>query len=315
MTPGGDLRTDRRTGLLQAFGAYGIWGAFPIYIHALAPAGAWEVLAHRILWTLLLCLGVLAALGRLPGLLAALRRPRLLVGVAIAAVLIGINWLTYVIAVLGGRTHEAALGYFLNPLATVALGVLVLGERLRRLQWVAIAIGALAGVYLVAVAGSLPWVSAALAASFALYGLAKNKLGASLPALESLTAETIVLAPAAAVTVALLAGRHATTFTGHGWGHTILLVLAGAVTAAPLLLFAASARRIPLALIGLVQFCTPVIQLLLGVLVLGEHLPRERWVAFGIVWVALIVLSWDSVRALRSRRADAREAAGPVRPA
>lgn len=115
--------------------------------------------------------------------------------------------------------------------------------------------------------------------------------------------------------MALLAGRHATTFTGHGWGHTILLVLAGAVTAAPLLLFAASARRIPLALIGLVQFCTPVIQLLLGVLVLGEHLPRERWVAFGIVWVALIVLSWDSVRALRSRRADAREAAGPVRPA
>ncbi len=239
------------------------------------------------------------------------RRPRLGLGVTAAALLIAVNWVVYVAAVLGGRTTEAALGYFLNPLVTVALGVFVLRERLRPLQWVAVAIGGLAFVYLSIAAGAVPVIAITLAMSFGLYGLVKKKVGVSLQAMHSLTAETAVLAPIALVMLVVLTVRGDTTFTTEGAVHTGLLVAAGAATAAPLLLFAGAARRVPLVTIGLLQFITPVLQLLCGVLLLDEHLSRSRWIGFGIVWVALAVLTVDSLRNLPRRARTDLEAVAP----
>jgi chloramphenicol-sensitive protein RarD len=208
----------------------------------------------------------------------------------------------YVAAVISGQTTEAALGYFLNPIVTVALGVLVLRERLRPLQWAAVGIGAVAGVYLSAVGGQFPLIALSLAFSFAAYGLVKKKLGASLDAMHSLAAETAVLFPVAIVVLVVLGVSGDTTFTMDAPVHPALLLLAGVVTAVPLLLFAAAARRIPLTTVGLLQFITPVLQLLCGVLLLDEHMTRERWIGFGIVWVALLVLSVDMLANRPGRR-------------
>ncbi len=287
---------DERRGAAYGLLAYAIWGAFPLYFAALKPAGAWEILSHRILWTLLLCALVLLVRRDLRWSRQLWQRPRLGLGVTAAALLIAVNWVIYVAAVLNGKTTEAALGYFLNPLVTVALGVVVLRERLRTMQWVAVAIGALAGVYLSIAAGSVPLIAISLAMSFGLYGLVKKKVGASLEAMHSLAAETAVLAPIAVVMLVVLTSRGDTTFTTNGGWHTALLVAAGVATATPLLLFAAAARRIPLVTIGLLQFITPVLQLLCGVLLLDEHMSGTRWIGFGIVWIALAVLSFDSIR-------------------
>jgi chloramphenicol-sensitive protein RarD len=288
-------------GTLLGFAAYGIWGLFPLYFDALEPAGAWEILAHRILWTLVFCVIALLVVRDVDWIGPLVRRPRLVAGITIAGLLIATNWVVYVTAVITGHVSDAALGYFLNPIVTVALGVVVLRERLRRLQWVAVGIGLAAGVYLWATGGGVPVIALTLAASFALYGLTKKKLGATLPALHGLTIETLVLVPVAVVALVVVGRQGGLTFGGHGWAHTALLVGSGVATAVPLLFFAAAARRIPLVTIGLIQFITPVMQLLVGVLVLGEHMPRERWIGFAIVWLALIVLTVDSVLSLRRR--------------
>lgn len=293
MTP--DHNGELRRGTVFGFLAYAIWGVFPLYFHALRPAGAWEILAHRILWTLLLCAVVLLVRRDLSWTRQLLARPRLALGVAVAALLIGANWVIYVAAVLGGHTTEAALGYFLNPIVTVALGVVVLRERLRPLQWAAVGIGAVAGIYLSAVGGQFPLVALSLACSFAGYGLVKKKLGASLDAMHSLAAETAVLFRVAVVLLGFLVVRGETTFTLEPPLHPALLLAAGVVTAVPLLLFAAAARRIPLTTVGLLQFVTPVLQLLCGVLLLGEQMSTARWTGFGIVWVALLLLTVDSL--------------------
>ncbi|AKU17915.1 EamA family transporter RarD [Luteipulveratus mongoliensis] len=308
MTVSGTSETNR--GAAYGFLAYFLWGAMPLYFDALKPAGAWEILTHRVLWTVLLCGAGLAVWRRLGYLRELIARPRRLATVALASVLIATNWTIYVAAVVSGHATEAALGYFLNPLVTVALGVLVLRERLRPLQWVAVAVGALACVYLAIDYGQPPWISIGLALSFATYGLLKNRLGGSMTAVESLTAETLVLAPAAAVLLVVLTVRGDTTFTTEGAWHTALLVLAGVVTAGPLLLFAAAARRVPLVTIGLLQFVAPVLQLLCAVLLLDEQMPASRWIGFGIVWIALVLLTIDTLRsATRSRRARALTAA------
>ena len=296
-----------RRGVLLGFAAYGIWGLFPLYFDALKPAGPWEILANRILWTMLFCVVVLLLRRDLAWIGPLLRRPKLLAGTAIAAVLIAVNWVVYVAAVTSGNTSEAALGYFLNPLVTVALGVVVLGERLRRLQWVAVGIGVGAGVYLAVTGGRVPWIALTLALSFALYGLTKKKVGVSLEALHGLTVETVVLAPVAVVLLLVIGAQGELALGQHGAWHTSLLVLSGVVTALPLLCFAAAARRIPLVTVGLIQFITPVMQLLCAVLLLGEDMPRERWIGFGIVWLALIVLTIDSLLSLRGARAALRD--------
>jgi chloramphenicol-sensitive protein RarD len=294
-------------GTLLGFTAYGLWGLFPLYFDVLRPAGPWEILAHRILWTLLFCVVVLLVARDLGWVRPLLRRPRLLAGTAVAAVLIAVNWVVYVGAVTSGNTSEAALGYFLNPLVTIALGVVVLGERLRWLQWVAVGIGLLAAAFLGIVGGRVPWVALALAGSFALYSLTKKKIGVSLDAIHGLTVETVVLAPVAVVLLLVVSAQGGLEFGRHGAVHTSLLVVSGVVTAVPLLCFAAAARRIPLVTIGLIQFFTPVMQLLCAVLLLDEHLPPERWIGFGIVWLALIVLTVDSVIGLRGAKAARRD--------
>lgn len=302
--------SEARRGAAYGFLAYAVWGAFPLYFHALKPAGAWEILSHRILWTLVLCALVLLVRRDLAWAAQLWRRPRLGLGVVAAALLIALNWVVYVQAVITGHTTEAALGYFLNPIVTVFLGVVVLRERLRLLQWVAVGIGAVAGLYLSFAAGSVPVIALTLAATFGSYGLVKKKVGASLQAMQSLAAETAVLAPIALVLLVILTARGATTFTTDGGWHTTLLVLSGAATALPLLLFAAAARRVPLVTIGLLQFVTPVLQLLCGVLLLGEHMSPQRWVGFAIVWVALAVLTVDSLRQRASRSARLRHGRG-----
>lgn len=305
MTPAAPERdpTELRRGTAYGIAAYGIWGVFPLYFHALKPSGAWEILAHRIVWTLAVCVLVLMVRRDWGWLRTVLASRRLTGGLTIAALLIAANWIIYVLAVLTGRTYEAALGYFLNPIVTVFLGVFVLGEKLRRLQWAAVAVGALASIYLAVAGGVLPWISLSLALTFGLYGLTKNRVGVSLKAMHSLAAETMVLAPVALVILIVLAQRGDTTFAGHGTTHTTLLVASGVVTAIPLLLFAAAARRIPLVTVGLIQFMTPVLQLLCGVFLLREHVSGRLWVGFGIVWIALALLTFDSLRASRSVRA------------
>lgn len=284
-----------RRGTLLGAAAYLIWGVFPLYFHLLSPATPLEILAYRILWSLVFCGLVLVATRDLRWLPALWPQRRILVGLTIAALAIAVNWGTYVTAVLAGRTNEAALGYFLNPVITVALGVLVLGEPLRRLQAVAVGIGALAAAYLTIVGGALPVVPLTLAVSFALYGLIKKRVGANLPALHGLTVETAILAPVAVVLLGPLAGLSGPTAGFVSPGHAGLVLATGPITAIPLLLFAAAARRVPLVTIGLLQFLTPVMQLACGLL-LGERVEAARWVGFALVWCALIVLTVDSWR-------------------
>ncbi len=302
---------DERRGTAYGAIAYALWGAFPLYFHLLAPAGAWEILAHRILWALLFCVAVLVVRREFAWCRSVFGNPRMLGSVTLAGLLIATNWVIYVAAVVAHHVTEASLGYFLNPIVTVAIGVVVLRERLRSLQWLAVAIGLTAGVYLTIDFGRPPWIALSLAFSFALYGLMKKRMGTTLGALHSLTAETAVLAPVAIVVLVWLATRGETTFTLDPPSHPLLLASAGVVTAAPLLLFGAAARRVPLVTIGLLQFITPVLQLICGVLLLGETMRPSRWVGFGIVWIALLVLTFDSIRSVRTRRrlADAAEGA------
>ena len=293
---------DARGGTIYGAGAYALWGVFPLYFHMLAPAGAWEILAHRILWTVLFC-GVVLAIRRDFGWLRSVfGNLRMLGAVTLAGMLLAVNWTIYVAAVVAHHVTEASLGYFLNPIVTVAIGVVVLHEKLRPLQWMAVAIGLAAGIYLTIDFGRPPWIAVGLAFSFALYGLMKKRLGTSLSALESLTSETAVLVPVA-IAVLLWAGvRGQSTFTVDSPSHPLLLASAGLVTAVPLLLFGAAARRVPLVTIGLLQFVTPVLQLLCGVLLLGETMQTSRWIGFGIVWIALLVLAFDSIQSVRTRR-------------
>ncbi len=211
-----------RRGTIFAFLAYGIWGLFPLYFHALEPSGAFEILAHRILWTLLFCVVVLVVRRDFGWVASVVHRPKLLGGLTLAALLIAANWVVYVLAVITGRTYAAALGYFLNPIVTVGLGVFVLRERLRPLQWAAVSVGAVAAVYLTVAGGEFPWIAVTLAFSFAFYGLVKKKVGASLDAMHSLTVETLVLAPVAVGVLFWLAAKGSTTFGGHGATHTSL---------------------------------------------------------------------------------------------
>jgi chloramphenicol-sensitive protein RarD len=302
---------DARRGTVYGAVAYAIWGVFPLYFHVLAPAGAWEILAHRIVWTLLFCGAVLAVRRDFGWCRSVFGNPRMLGAVTLAGWLLAVNWTIYVAAVAAHHVTEASLGYFLNPIVTVAIGVVVLREKLRRLQWLAVAIGLAAGVYLTIDFGRPPWIAVGLAFSFALYGLMKKRVGTSLGALQSLTSETAALLPVAIAALVWVSISGKSTFTVDSPIHPLLLASAGLVTAVPLLLFGAAARRVPLVTIGLLQFVTPVLQLLCGVLLLGETMTTSRWIGFGIVWVALLVLTFDSIHSVRNRRrlADAGYAA------
>jgi chloramphenicol-sensitive protein RarD len=292
---------DSRQGVLYGLGAYGIWGAFPLYFTVLHRSTPFEIVLHRILWSLVVCLVAVAVVNRWADLRSALSTPRTVTLLTVAAAVLALNWGVYIFAVDTGQVVEASLGYFVNPLITVLLGVLVLRERLRPAQWAAVAVGGLAVTVLAVDYGRLPWIALTLALTFGTYGLIKNLVGASLPALVSLTAETAVLAPVAAAALLVVELRGDGHFAVNAPWQGLLLASVGVATVVPLVMFAAAARRVPLSTMGLLQYLTPVLQLLVGVTLLGEHMPPSRWVGFGLVWVALAVLTVDSMRSSRQR--------------
>ena len=298
------MQSDASRGTAFGVAAFTLWGAFPLYFRALDRSGAVEIVLHRVLWSLLVCVAILAATRAFGELRSVLRDRRQLAALSTAAVAIALNWGIYVYAVNSGQVIEASLGYFINPLVMVALGVVVLGERLRRVQWAAVAVGAVAVAVLTIAYGHPPVIALSLAASFGLYGLIKRRAGVDIGAAAGLATETLVLAPVALVVLLVLAASGESTFTADPPWQALLLVSAGAVTAAPLLLFAAAARRVPLATIGLLQYLTPVLQLLCGVLLLDEHMPPERWAGFGLVWIALAIFTFDTLRSARTARTD-----------
>ncbi len=305
-SPRGAPAPTDRWGLLLGAGAFFLWGAMPLYFPLLEPAAPLEIIAHRVVWSLLFCLVLLAATRQLGGFATALRTPRTLGVLAVAAVLIVTNWTVYVYGVLSGHVLDAALGYFINPLVTVLLAVAVLRERLRPAQWAAVGIGAAAVVVISTGSGGLPWIALVLAASFGLYGLVKNRVGRTVEALPGLAVETAVLTPLALAYLVWLAATGVGTFGAEGAGHALLLASAGVVTALPLLLFSAAARRLPLSVVGLLQYLGPALQFLFGLLVFHEPMSPTRWAGFGLVWLALVVLSVDGLRAARATRLASR---------
>ncbi len=304
------MRTDTRgIGGLYALLAYLLWGVLPLYFVSLAPTGGWELVAWRIILSLLFCVLLLAVTRSWRPFVAILRQPRLLAWTALAGGLIYVNWQVYVLATLSGHVLETSLGYFINPLVTVVLGVIVLHERLRLTQWIALGIAAAAVVVIVIGYGAFPWIALALAFSFGIYGLVKKQIGPAVDAVSGLTLESAWLLPVAVVLLSVVAATSGLTLFSAGPVHAALLLLAGVVTATPLLLFAAGARRVPLTLIGMLQFIAPILQFAIGVWVLGEPMPLERWIGFGLVWVSLTILTVDSVRAARQGRRTASDVA------
>lgn len=299
-----------RLGYLYGFGAYLIWGFFPIYLKLLRPAGPVEILAHRVVWSVVFVALLLGAMRNIGFLRALARRPRALAGIGAAATLIAINWGTYIYGVNSNRVVETALGYFINPLVIVLIGVFLLHERLRPAQWGALAVGGVAVAVLTIDYGRLPYLALTLAFSFAGYGLVKKRLG--LPAAEGLFVESAVLALPALAYLAWLTRQGTATFGHVSTGHTVLLVLAGAATAIPLLLFAGAANRLPLSSLGMLQYVGPILQLGCGVLVYHEPMPPARLAGFALVWLALLVFTTDAFHHTRRTRAAARAAATPV---
>ncbi|MFF4100961.1 EamA family transporter RarD [Streptomyces sp. NPDC001903] len=304
---------EQRTGLLYGFGAYGMWGLVPLFWPLLKPSGAIEILAHRMVWSLGVVGILLLAMRRWAWIRELLRRPRKLALTALAASVISVNWGLYIWAVNNGAVVEASLGYFINPLVTIAIGVLVLGERLRRAQWAAVGIGVAAVLVLAVGYGRPPWISLVLAFSFAAYGLIKKKL--NMGGVESLAAETALLFLPALGYLLWLGAQGRSSFAAEGLGHASLLAATGLVTAIPLVCFGAAAIRVPLSTLGLLQYLAPVFQFGLGVVYFHEAMPPERWAGFSLVWAALALLTWDALRTARGTRARleaARAAAGPV---
>ncbi|MCZ2523992.1 EamA family transporter RarD [Streptomyces sp. HB2AG] len=297
---------EQRSGFWFGFAAYGMWGLFPLYWPLLEPAGAAEILAHRMVWSLAAVTAILLVLRRWAWVRELVRQPKRLGLVALAATVISVNWGLYIWGVNSGHVVETSLGYFINPLVTIAFGVLLLRERLRPAQWAAVGTGAAAVVVLTVGYGRLPWIALTLAFSFAVYGLVKKKV--DLGGLESLAAETAIQFLPALGFLLLLSSRGSGTFTTEGTGHTLLLVLCGLVTAIPLVCFGMAAVRVPLTTIGLLQYLAPMFQFLLGILLFHEAMPPERWAGFALVWLALALLTWDALRTGRRSRAALRTA-------
>lgn len=284
--------------------AYVLWGGFPLYWPLLEPAGAVEILAHRITWSALTMVLLVLLTRRSRQVLAVVRDRRRLVLLTAAAAIISVNWVTYIWAVNHDRVVEGSLGYFINPLVTVLMGVIVLGERLRPLQWVALGVAAVAVLVLTLDYGELPWVALVLAFSFGTYGLFKKT--ANTGAVESLTVETFVLLPLAGGYLVFLSATGAANFAEHGWAHALLFVGTGIITAVPLILFGAAATSLSMVTLGLLQYLAPIIQFCIGIWVFHEHMPVGRWLGFAIVWAALVLFT---VEAVNHRRRDLRAAA------
>jgi chloramphenicol-sensitive protein RarD len=303
---------ERRSGVASGLAAYGMWGLFPLYFPLLEPAGGLETVAHRVLWSLVFIAGLLTVVRRWSLVRAVFADRRAMLVLLGAALLIAVNWLVFVYAVNSGHVVETSLGYFINPLVSVLLGVVVFSERLRPLQWAAVGIAAVAVAVLTVDYGRPPWIALALAVSFGLYGLMKKLV--RVEAAPGLFVETALVVVPAVVVLAVLHAQGEGTAGSEGVGHLLLLMSSGVATAIPLLLFAAATRRIPLSTVGLLQYVTPLMQLAIGVFVYHEPMPAARLAGFVIVWVALAVFTADSLRQARagSRRRAAEAAVAPV---
>ncbi len=270
-----------------------MWGLFPLYWTLLEPAGAIEILAHRVFWSLAVMVALVVALRRRAQFRALLANPRTRNILALAALVIAFNWGGYIWGVNNGHVVETSLGYFINPLVTVLMGVFIIGERLRSMQWVAMSIAGAAVVGLTVELGRPPWVALLLAFSFGSYGLAKKKANAG--AVESLALETLVIAPVALGYLMFLSAQGSSTFVSEGAEHTLLLISTGIVTAVPLICFGASATRVSMTTLGLLQYLAPTIQFALGVFVFDEPMPQARLLGYILVWIALAIFTVEAV--------------------
>ena len=290
-------RSEYSLGLLFGLSSYVLWGLFPLYWPLLQPANPLEIVSHRAVWTLVFCLIILSLSKQIHSTLQVMKNPKTMAALLLSTILISINWITYIWAVNHDHVVEAALGYYINPLIIIAFGVILLREKMRPLQWVAVAIAAIGVLVLTIDYGRLPWVAISLALSWGSYGLVKKKL--NLGALEGLAIETLIsFIPYVGYLIYL--GNQGTGQFGHSPGLTFLLISAGAVTAIPLLLFNGSTTRLPYSTIGLLQYITPTIQFSLGVWLRHEEMPAARWIGFIIIWCALIALGVDLVRSSRT---------------
>jgi chloramphenicol-sensitive protein RarD len=289
-----DPHRERRLGLAYGLAAYGSWGVFPVYLKAVKAVPIVEVVCHRVVWALAVLLVVTAVRGELRAVAAALRHRRALLVLGASTVLIAVNWLVYIFSVAHARMLESSLGYYINPLVSVLLGILLLGERLEPLMKAAVVAAAAGVVWLAIHLGQLPWISLAVALSFAFYGLLRKI--APVGALIGLTVETILLVPFAATYLVWAVTRGRSDFLSGGMEMTALLLLSGPLTAVPLLCFAAAARRLPLSTIGFLQYLSPTLQFLLAVAVYGEPFDRARAGAFACIWLAVALFAFDSIR-------------------
>jgi chloramphenicol-sensitive protein RarD len=290
---------DRRNGVLAALGAYTSWGLFPLYFKALR-AQPLEVLVHRIVWSALFLLAINGVQGRWDWLRAALKSPRLMLGSLLSATLLGANWFVWIWAVSNGRVIDGSLGYFITPLVQVVFGVLLLQEVLRPLQWLALGSAGLGVLWLTLQFGQPPWVALALAGSFGSYSVLRKT--ARLGALEGLTLETWLLFPLAAGYLIWLGRTGQSGFVEGGLGQRLTLLAAGPLTSIPLLLFAAGARRIPLSLVGVLQYISPTLQLLLGIVMWHEPFQPEKLIGYALIWLALLLYSAESLWVWRRAR-------------
>jgi len=295
--------------------AYLLWGFLPLYFVLLNPMGPWEVVAWRVLLSLVLCAVMLTVVRGWQRLFAVLRNPRLVWWTALAGALIYVNWQSFLIAAQTGQVLQASLGYFINPIFTVLLAVVFLRERPRPLQWAAIGIVAVAVGVIVVGYGDVPWLALMMALSFGFYGLVKNRIGPAVDAVGGLALETAWLTPIAVAQLIFVGVTSGLTYGTVSVGHTLAVSFAGIVTTVPLLLFAAGSRRVPLSTMGMLQFTAPILQFLTGVFFLGEEMPAERLVGFSLVWVACALLVVDIVlSARRSRREPPHVGDAPVGP-
>ncbi|MBM7471393.1 EamA family transporter RarD [Subtercola frigoramans] len=291
-----------RVGFFYALGAYLIWGGLPLYFLFLAPTGAFEIVAWRVIFSLVFCALIITVVRGWPAFLAVFRQPRLILMMGLAGALIYVNWQTYVLSVVSGHVVEASLGYFINPVITILLGVFVLRETLRPLQWAALVLSTVAVVVLALGYGAVPWIALILAFSFGLYGLVKKHVGPKIDAVNGLTLESLWLVPVVVIQLCVVGATTGLTFGQVNSWHTIAMVGAGVITAVPLLLFASATKRLPLIVVGFVQYLTPIIQFVIGVVVLREPMPPERLAGFVIVWLSLVFLSVDVTLSSRSQR-------------
>jgi chloramphenicol-sensitive protein RarD len=292
---------EKAKGIGYGLSAYLIWGSFPLVIAMLSFADPFEIVVWRVIFGFAFGLAVILISRKFSEYLAVFKQPKQLLWISLAAVVIYINWQVYVYAVADNHVLEASLGYFINPLVTIAMATIFLKEKLNVLQWIAVGLGGVAVLILTFNYGQPPVIALTLALSFGIYGLAKNRLGGKVSALNSFTVETTLLLPLGIIQLVVLAGMMQIQFGYAGLGPSLGLAAYGVLTAIPLLLFGAAAKRVPLSYIGFMQYLTPTLQFLLGLLVFQEPMPAARWLGFAMVWFALSILSFDALRQLRNR--------------